>query len=599
MRISIRPLLLVTTALLTPVSAQTNVQWVNFTSTPSAFRMADGVTTHAAFLANGDEANSVAGDFDANGYLDLAIATRPQASNAGKRRSYLFMNQGGYLVDLTDTLAVDSSVAGDQGFLTPTNTRKVRAGDLDGDGDLDLVTANTNLGAIEESDPKHLTHPHVYLNLGGTGAAWLGFRYEEPRIPLLKTNAGVNGLPRFCGLDLGDVTGDGALDAYFVDYDGTETGFGENPSMDLDDKLLVNTGSAQFADESALRMSAAMLSSAFGTSGDLADMNGDGALDVLKTSTLGGSGVMVNYNNPANVGFFNFQQIMGSSAPYNSDTGDLNNDGRLDVVIADDGPDVHRYNVGNDAFGHIIWGALKTYAYVGGSDDGFGGESFIADLNVDGWNDAGITDVDHDVPGCSRRMHVFHNPIGAAGAQITLKEEAQSTSAGTGWKGSPAWQISSLTGTYEALPFDLDGDGDPDLYQSRCAGNFMWVNQTVLQPDLGFGGPGNARLTYSSTAPLSSAVKGHLVVRELAQSKPVFLLVSTSFAPTFVAEIGGSIVSPLPEFVLPLVSNAAGQVLFNNVTLFGPATVYVQALGVDLGQPLLFEISNVVRLDVN
>ena len=47
------------------------------------------------------------------------------------------------LVDRTAAYATASDIAGDQGFMTPTNDRDVELVDVDGDGWLDVVTATT------------------------------------------------------------------------------------------------------------------------------------------------------------------------------------------------------------------------------------------------------------------------------------------------------------------------------------------------------------------------------------------------------------------------------------------------------------------------
>jgi ribosome biogenesis GTPase len=102
-------------------------------------------------------------------------------------------------------------------FLTPTNDRDVALVDVDDDGWLDIVTA----AALSDPAPKHIGHPRIYINKGqdaGTGD-WLGFRYEEARIPEVLSHVGNSGfIPRFAAVAAGDVTGDGLPDLCFSDY---------------------------------------------------------------------------------------------------------------------------------------------------------------------------------------------------------------------------------------------------------------------------------------------------------------------------------------------------------------------------------------------
>jgi hypothetical protein len=453
--------------------AQVNNQWAIFVRDNNRIRNPDG--SIATQVTNDpDEKDYIWADVNHDGWTDLIVVRKTMSATTGHRAAQLLMNESGILVDRTAQLASDSDVPGDMGFLTPTNSRDVQCVDLDGDGWEDVVTATT----LSDGDPKYISHPRVYHNKGMVGGVWQGFRYEEARIPQLLTVGGLAVAPRFCSVSAGDVNGDGFPDLYFADYDDTETGISEPPAWDLNDRLLINDGFGYFTDSGTTLMSANMLLSAFGTSSVIADMNGDGVKDVVKDSALGSpQEVSVSYNDPNNVGHFNlFQATAAVGAPYHVNTGDLNADGKLDMIVSDDGQDFAKFNLGNDPLGRVIWGANKSYTYVGGYDDGFAGTNLIVDIDGDGFGDAIHTDVDVDVPGCDRRCHIYHNPGGAVGSEITLKEEAQSTGS-TGWKGVVGPTINDLTGTFDVAVFDIDNDGDMDIVIGRCAGTQVWINQ--------------------------------------------------------------------------------------------------------------------------
>ncbi|MDF1800452.1 MAG: VCBS repeat-containing protein, partial [Planctomycetota bacterium] len=473
-----------------PAYGQFNDQWVTFHE-ETATRL-PGLSTGVSY--NNTEVDFAWGDLDKDGDDDLVAVRKEDFTSTGKRTNLLLMNEGGVLVDRTAVYATAADVPGDNGFNTATNDRDVVLADFDQDGWLDVVTATT----LSDGNPKHIGHPRIYMNLGNDGAGnWLGLRFEDARFPqFLHFGTGAAQNPRFCSVDAGDITGDGYPDLYFGDYDSSGAGGAQQGSgEDLDDRLVINDGNGYFTDQSQSRMSATMLKSAFGNSVIIHDMNGDGLNDIVKDTSLNAPQyVAVSYNNPSNVGFFNIFHDFHFNAPYHISKGDLNNDGRMDLIISDDADDRMRINTGTDAFGRATWSSALQFDFISGDDDGFASNNLVADLDGDGWNDALIADVDVDIGGYSRRLHIYHNRTTTPGDMTpTLREERELDSAGgggpwggggddDGWIGVVGMDKDDLGGTHDVAVFDLDSDGDNDMVISRQFVTQVWINDSVTTP---------------------------------------------------------------------------------------------------------------------
>ena len=434
---------------LSPLASAQQIGWAEFVESPSS------LSASSSLGANDDEEKDYAwGDLDNDGWIDLVSVRKQPFTTTGRRVNVLYMNINGVLTDQTATYATGSDVAGDNGFQSPTNDRDVFIADVNNDGWLDVVTATT----FSPSQPKAISHPRVYINQGEVNGSWQGLFYEEARIPDWGT------YPNMCGLGIGDVTGDGYVDLYFSHYE-------QMAQVDLNDRLLINDGNGFFTDESAARMTSAMRGSSFGTSASMADMNGDGTLDILSVSGSGQTGGLtrssIAYNNPNNEGFFNVLQEPYVGAPYHSAAGDLNQDGLLDLIISDDGDDRYLLNEGNDIFGRVNWSAAYDF---GSFDLGFASNNLIIDLDGDGWDEAIFADVDVDLTGFNRRLQIFHNRGGTVGGFVTLREERSGSNYG-------ALGLPQQNCTHDIAPFDLDNDGDVDLVIGTCDGTEIYLNQ--------------------------------------------------------------------------------------------------------------------------
>ena len=476
----------------------------------------------------------------------------------GGARNLLLMNRKGVLVDSTDLYATATDVVGDAGFLTPTNDRDVKLVDVDLDGWLDMVTSTTMSDGLD----KVLGHPRIYMNLGEDAAGdWLGFRFESDRIPQMLSVAGNVANPRGCAIDVADLDGDGYPDIYLVDYDTPETkgticidlnndgdtddvvdGVSEcnespeeDPALDFDGKLLLNQGAANpgvFTDTRDTVMTAPQLAMGFGNECAIRDVNGDGLLDVIRVNTLiTGQDIAVLYQTPS--GVWEGPVTVTEAQPYGMNAADLNNDGRVDIVTADDGLDAYLINEGNDAQNHATW---TRYA-IADSLNEFGNSVQFGDLDLDGRLDVLIADVDSDLgpfcPSSGRRMHIYHN----TGRVTELLEEDGTV--------LPTWALDS---TYDSAPIDLDNDGDLDLVIGACYGLSVWMNRPVdcIEFEYPSGRPSQVAPAAATSFPVDLVPVGGV----LDATSPVLVVDVDNEGPIAyaLAGVGASRVATLPAF---------------------------------------------------
>ena len=412
--------------------------WVTMQNETSARFSADpGIST-----TDPEEKRFAQGDFDHDGDIDLAVARKQPFTTSGRKRQVLFMNEDGVLVDRTNEFGTNADDGG-EGMLDLTANRDMIATDVNQDTWLDLVTAPT----YGQGLPKTISHPRVYLNLGDDeNGDWQGFQYQEARTPTFGC------APNFCHVGAGDVTGDGFPDLYFVDYDNVTA------STCLDDRLLINDGTGFFTDETTQRMPSSMTESGFGIASNIFDINGDGWNDIIKNQA-GGSNIF--YNDGAGEFTLN-QSVPPGGSNYFIQVGELNNDGMLDLIISDDGSD--RYNINQGPVGS---GSVNWVSFTFPDSGGFNGDSAVADMNNDGWNDVVITDADVDVPGCGGPTRMYRN-LGNA-PNVTMA-----------FQGNGGIASGSMTGNHDIAIFDLDSDGWNDIILGRCAGLQIWMNQPPI-----------------------------------------------------------------------------------------------------------------------
>ncbi|MFO0756481.1 MAG: VCBS repeat-containing protein [Byssovorax sp.] len=300
------------------------------------------------------------GDIDGDGDLDVYLPQGYGDQGDGIKDS-LFLNDGQNPPHFSDEAAARLPITSRAGA--------VRLGDVDDDGDLDLLI--TDWG---DSPPTSAGTGHVYLNDGhgffqekagalpmdtagkGTGPIDIDFFDADGDFDLdvilasrkgdsllflndgkgTFTNVPLPGQPGpyVYGPDECDVDGDGDLDLWL-----------DNGGAGHHTQLLINDGSGTFTDETAARVTGNP--AADDNEVQCADLDGDGDFDAVIASLDNNERVLIND------GTGHFTLAPGafpavSDSTLGLDLGDVDGDGRLDAVTAqgESGPFLNRLYLG-------------------------------------------------------------------------------------------------------------------------------------------------------------------------------------------------------------------------------------------------------------
>lgn len=268
---------------------QTNEYLLNdgggvFTREPLPTAGAGGITNGVAF-----------GDVDGDGDLDAVLGnsgpqTAPGQPNATGGQNVLLINDGdGFFEHAEDALPEIND-----------RTQDIALGDLDGDGDLDMVVANEDANRILRNDGSGVFEDMT--------SEWLGTRATEETREVA----------------LGDVDGDGDLDVYFANVAWS----GVSPR----DALFLNDGSGKFTDGTA-RLPARDV---FSLDAVLVDVDADGDLDVVLAQIAPPAGPAVSVLLNENGRFSEAADFLPPDATGHGicvEVQDFDNDGQIDIYI--------------------------------------------------------------------------------------------------------------------------------------------------------------------------------------------------------------------------------------------------------------------------
>ena len=341
------------------------------------------------------------------------------------------------------TVAVEEPPTGRNGFFVgetgarmprdSDHTIEIDAGDVDGDGDLDIVTANVN----KEQN-------RIYIN-DGTGHftdETLNPDSTGKRLPPVgDTTADV---------ELADVDGDGDLDIFYANttFDGQQN------------RLLINDGNGYFTGETLARLP---LLDDYSRDAIFLDVDSDGDLDILVANSIflgsqtGGQFNRILIND--GTGHFTDETFDADDDPLRipKDPGstrdiagaDVDHDGDIDLFVANRAISNQNRLFLNDATGYFTdaTGAMLPFDYQSSRDADFG------DADGDG---------DPDIYICNASKFGAQNRIWINDGLGNFTDESLNPD-GSQMRLPPQEEISK-----DADWADVDGDRDLDIALANC-----------------------------------------------------------------------------------------------------------------------------------
>jgi hypothetical protein len=366
--------------------------------------------------------NGCWGDYDDDGWLDLFVgATLPST------RNYLHHNNGDGTFTLIDDAAMPKS---------PSQQHGCAWGDYDNDGHLDLIVTAGNPGTF---------HNMLYRNEGDGTFSWVteGPLYTE-------TRAGGFHAPSW-----GDYDNDGLLDLFIAGHD-------------FRNRLFRNRGDGSFA---RILDNAIVMDLSDAAARAFADYDDDGDLDLFVGNH---NGFFPNflYRNDGTGGFTSVTDSGLSEVAFTwgSSWADYDNDGFLDLFLANSERNFLYHNEGNGTFTRVIDSTLEQETLPANH---IFASSAWADYDNDGFLDLFVSIGNcYPDPDCGPPFHnfLYHNEGDGTFTKVTegiVVTDAVTQCPGASWG-------------------DYDNDGFLDLFVSQ--GSFG----LEPQPNLLYHNDGNA-----------------------------------------------------------------------------------------------------------
>jgi hypothetical protein len=372
-----------------------------------------GTFTNGSNPTVGNNPGSVAlADVDGDGDLDLLAAN---IALSGPGTVSVRLNGG----DATGSNTGTFSGGSDPGV--GNQPRSVAVGDVDGDGDLDLLTANYGSGTVS-----------VRLNGGDATGSNTG-TFSGGSDP------GVGSQP--LSVAVGDVDGDGDLDLLTANY-GSGT---VSVRLNGGDATGSNTGTFSGGSDPGVGTSPRSVA--------VGDVDGDGDLDLLTANYTGAGTVSVRLNGGDNTGsntggFAAGSEVSVGNQPRSVTLGDVDGDGDLDLLTANDinfsGTVSVRLNGGNAS-------GSNTGTFAGGSEVGVGSNpDNVAVGDVDGDGDLDLLTANFGGGGTASVRFNQQPPTIASFAPTTGPIGQSVVVTGTDLTGASAATVNGVAGSITA-----------------------------------------------------------------------------------------------------------------------------------------------------
>ena len=448
---------------------------------------------HVEFTTGTNLAGVAIGDLNGDGNADLVVA------NSGS-------NSVSMLLNTTAPGALVPSFAAKQDFTTGSKPVSVAIGDLNGDGNRDLVVANANANTVS-----------VLLNTTAPGAATFSFAAKQD----FPTGAGPQSVA------IKDLNGDGKPDLVVAN-----AGFGANTLSVLLNTTVPGAASPTFAAQQTFATGSGPIAVALG------DINGDGAPDlVLANNASGANSVSVLLNTTVMVEATNVSSFPSTMVPASESAsilvGDLNGDGKPDIVIAANQGNTVSVLLNTTPPGAITPTFAAPVSFAAGNGTF---AAALADLNGDGKLDI-VTMNSQD-----NTVSVLINTT-APGNRHSHFRPQEAFPAGNNER--------------SVSVADVNGDGKPDLIVENYSGYLsVLLNTTApgaatatFAPQVTFATPGGP--VSMTTADLNGDGRPDVVVAEQNSNMVSVLLNTTApgaITPSFAAPVNFA-VGQRPQFI--------------------------------------------------
>ena len=376
-------------------------------------------------------------DVNADGWMDIYVCNSGHSTD-NRKENELFINNG----DLTFTEA-----AGEWGLNSKANSMQASFFDYDQDGDLDCFLLNNNLVV---PNPREF-YKRSRNDIDSDGGDKL-YRNDGDHFTDVTLDAGIytSNVGFGLGVSVSDLTGDMLPDIYI------SNDFWER------DYLYINQGDGTFTEELDERMGSTSLNS-MGT--DIADLNNDGAYDLVTTDMLPGD----NYRNktmtvfdpyfPADSRYragYNYQ-LLQNSLQINNGQGKFQEIAQLAGVAASDwswGALIFDFN--NDGWkdlfiSNAIFHDMTSLDFIDFISDKDNIDRMVRERGYFDWNDFAAKLASNPLPNYAFVNGLSKSGVSGAGSLPVFQNRAEALGLG-----DPGFSNGAAYG-------DLDNDGDLDL----------------------------------------------------------------------------------------------------------------------------------------